>query len=239
MLRMFVLGVLMMPIVSCDKDTDGDGGDDVKQEGMEEVEETEDFFVDAVDLGLSVKWAEHNIGAIKPEEYGSYYAWGEVEGKSNYDSDTYIWFGVNGDIAKYYYDDNNTCCNIILELEDDVAHMEWGGNWRMPTIDELMELCEKCDWQWTIINGVKGQKVTGPNGNSIFLPAAGNYGDGEYNSGGGYYWSSTLDVGNACGAHYLDFDEDCWGCYGYGDRYYGLSVRPVKDDLPSVVAPLG
>lgn len=125
---------------------------------------------EAVDLGLSVKWATCNVGADSPEEYGDYYAWGETEVKSEYSWETYKWSNDSADsFTKYCQADNK----IILDSEDDVAHVKWGGNWRMPTMDEVNELCDKCTWEWTTVNGVAGQLVTGPNGNSIFLPAAG------------------------------------------------------------------
>ena len=120
--------------------------------------------------------------------------------------------------------DNKT----TLELSDDVARASWGGSWRMPTIDELSELSSKCTWTWTSQNGKNGYKVTGPNGNSIFLPAAG-YRDGEslYDAGSyGGYWSSSLDTSYAYTARRLDFYSSCHGTDGIS-RFYGRSVRPV------------
>ena len=123
------------------------------------------------------------------------------------------------------------CCNVGAESPEEYGnYYTWDEAmslpYQLPTISQIKELCNKCSWQWT----TNGQKVTGPNGNSIFLPAAGNYSEGEYNSGEGYYWSSTLDIGNPSGAHALDFDDDYWGYYGYAAREYYLSVRPVKDN---------
>ena len=129
----------------------------------------------AVDLGLSVKWASCNVGASSPEECGGYYSWGEIEEKSDYSKNTYKWVN-NGDwnnFVKYCTDssygtvDNKT----ILELEDDVAHVKWGGTWRMPTFAEFQELQDNCIWEWTSINGTNGYKVIANNGNFIFLPA--------------------------------------------------------------------
>lgn len=182
----------------------------------------------AVDLGLSIKWASCNVGATKPEEYGGYYAWGEIVEKEDYSWDTYKWCIDGGNTmikyctdGKYGSQDNK----IVLNLEDDVAHVKWGGNWRMPTFAELKELCNCCIWQWTNINGVNGHKVTGPNGNSIFLPAAGIrsekdiYDVGEY----GYCWSSLHGDDNAYDIYFSD------GSYGWGDEYRccGVTVRPV------------
>ena len=183
----------------------------------------------AIDLGLpsGTKWATCNVGANKPEEYGGYYAWGETEEKSNYDWSTYKW--CNGDrnsMTKYCTDsDYGTVDNkTVLDPEDDVAHVKWGGSWRMPTKAEQGELLNKCSWTWTAQNGVNGYKVTGPNGNSIFLPAAG-YRDGSdvYMSNDyGFYWLSSLPSND-----YLYFSGDAHGWFKEDARDFGQSVRPV------------
>ena len=185
-----------------------------------------------VDLGLSVKWATCNVGANSPEEYGDYFAWGETEPKSIYDWSTYKWCNGSYDTQTKYNTsssygtvDNKT----TLELSDDAARANWGGNWRMPTDVELTELRENCTWTWTTQNGVYGYKVTSKsNGNSIFLPVAG-YRDGSslYGVGsGGYYWSSSLYADYPSYAYVLNFYS--YGVYWNGlPRYYGFSVRPV------------
>ena len=187
-----------------------------------------------VDLGLpsGTKWAACNVGATKPEEFGGYYAWGETEEKSNYSWSTYKWCNGSYDsLTKYCTSssygtvDNKT----VLDPQDDVAHVKWGGSWRMPTLDEQEELLNKCTWSWTTQNGVNGYKVTGPNGNSIFLPAAGfRYGSEAYDRGiYGFFRSSSLGSDGSYKACYLDFLSDCH----YLDvnyRYCGLSVRPVS-----------
>ncbi len=185
----------------------------------------------AVDLGLSVKWASCNVGAEKPEEYGDYFAWGEVKPKSVYYWSRYKY--CNGSYytltkynTKYYYgrEDNKS----TLEAQDDAATANWGGAWRMPTKEEQDELREKCKWVWTTLNGVNGYKVIGPNGNSIFLPAAGYMVGGTLNNAGsyGYYWSSSLNTYYPDNAYYVDFNSDNvdWGNYSRCD---GLAVRPV------------
>ena len=187
---------------------------------------------EAVDLGLSVKWATHNVGATKPEEYGGYYAWGETEEKSNNDWSTYKW--CNGSyytLTKYCTDSYGTVDNkTVLDPEDDVAHVKWGGDWRMPTKEEQDELRNNCSWEWTTVNGVNGYNVTGPNGNSIFLPAAGcRYGtDVNYRGNYGYFWSGSLTSYRSSGASFLHFGGGDYGWNGY-DRCIGLSVRPVCD----------
>ena len=188
-----------------------------------------------VDLGLpsGIKWATCNVGATKPEEFGGYYAWGETEEKENYDFETYKWCrGSNDNMTKYctdsYYGrvDNKT----ILDPEDDVAHVKWGGTWRMPTFDEQKELLNKCTWTWTTLNGVNGYKVTGPNGNSIFLPAAGyRYGAGAHSRGSrGGSWSSSLDSNYSDYAFCLSFSGGGRDWYR-SSRCYGFSVRPVSE----------
>jgi len=134
----------------------------------------------AVDMGLSVKWASVNLGASSPETRGDYYAWGETITKSTYSWSTYR-FGTSasGPFSKYNTQssygtvDNKT----RLDLEDDAARVKLGGKWRIPTDAEWAELREQCVWIWTTQNGVNGYKVRAANGNSIFLPAGG-YMDG-------------------------------------------------------------
>lgn len=187
--------------------------------------------VHAVDLGLSVKWACCNVGAESPEGYGGYYAWGETEEKSNYTWSTYkYWSDKDGDGNC----DNGEYQNIgsnISGTSYDVAHVKWGGSWRMPTLDEIKELCNNCSWQWTEVNGIKGQKVTGPNGNSIFLPAAGGRdGTGVGSRGSyGYYWSGSLyEYYSYYCPCYLVFNSDRHDWVNYL-RTFGLTVRPVTE----------
>lgn len=170
-----------------------------------------------VDLGLSVKWATYNVGANVPEEYGDYYAWGETTTKSTYTEGAYV-----AD-TKNYKDIKGTSL--------DVARVKWGGNWRMPTKTEFEELLNGCIWEWTTQNGVNGYVVTGPNGNNIFLPAAGNRsGDVLYYNGSfGFYWSSTPgSKDNTQGAHYLGFGSSDQGM-SWDSCYLGRTVRPVLD----------
>ena len=178
-----------------------------------------------VDLGLpsGLKWATCNVGATTPEEYGDYFAWGEVEPKTTYNTGTYKYYD-DSNLTKYTSNDSKT----VLDPEDDAATVNWGGAWRMPTKAEQDELRTKCTWDWTTQNGVNGYKVTGPNGNSIFLPAAGYvFGGPLVNAGSdGGYWSSSLYTDLPRLAYYVDF-------YSHGvdwsgdDRYDGRSVRPV------------
>ena len=185
----------------------------------------------AVDLGLSVKWASCNVGAEKPEEYGDYFAWGEVKPKEDYDWSTYKHCrGSYDSITKYCTSssygivDNKT----VLDPSDDAATVNWGGSWRMPTDAEFTELQEKCEWKWTKQNRVKGYKVIGPNGNSIFLPAAGFMFNSSLISvgSGGTYWSSSLDASNPGRAYLVTFNSS-FVSRDYNSRYCGHSVRSV------------
>ncbi len=190
---------------------------------------------EAIDLGLpsGLKWAAHNVGANAPEDYGGYYAWGETEEKENYSWSTYKWYNGSYDTQTKYCTDSDygTVDNkTVLDPEDDVAHVKWGGSWRMPTLAEQDELRNSCIWTWTTLNGVTGYRVTGPNGNSIFLPAAG-YRDGtdvDNRGSNGIYCSSSLDGNYSSYAFHLYFYV---GDYDWTsrNRYYGRSVRPVTE----------
>ena len=185
-----------------------------------------------VDLGLSVKWATCNIGASVPEEYGGYYAWGETESKKKYSWRSYKWCTESSTTLTKYCADRRYAMLIDdkteLDANDDVAHVEWGGTWRIPTIVEQYELISKCKWNWMTKNGVNGYMVTGPNGNSIFLPAAGFNKGSEVCDRGvyGFYWSRLSIKHRANNAYCLGFlcgESNCTNAY----RYYGFTVRPV------------
>ena len=195
---------------------------------------------DYVDLGLpsGTLWATCNVGANSPEEYGDYFAWGETSPKSNYDWFTYKYGTDYNNLTKYctnrdyggyctdgWFIDNKT----VLDAEDDAASVKWGSNWRMPTCDEIKELKNNCSSIWTIRNGMNGRLFTGPNGNTLFLPAAGYYDETSlYGAGSnGNYWSSTLENSPDC-ACALDFD---WDKHNRPPRFLGRSVRPVAKQL--------
>lgn len=178
-----------------------------------------------VDLGLSVKWATCNVGATKPEEYGDYFAWGETSPKTTYAEDWSNYFDTNDGgltFIKYYKDGGLT----TLEPANDAAHVNWGGNWRMPTKAEFEDLQNICTWNWTQKNGINGYEVKGPNDNTIFLPASGD-GSLPYSVGfDGYYWSSSRFEYNSSSAGNLVFSSGGMDWSEFG-RYRGLSVRPV------------
>ena len=186
------------------------------------------FEPEYVDLGLSVKWATCNVGATKPEEYGNYFAWGETDSKEVYDWSSYLWCnGTEESINKY----NTTDRLTTLLPEDDAAHVNWGEEWRMPTDKEWTELRENCIWTQTMQSGINGYKVTGINGNSIFLPAAGfHYANGlSYTNSHGDYWSSSRNAVNLNGALHIYFEPNSVN-RSNSYRYYGFPIRPVYVD---------
>ena len=123
-----------------------------------------------IDLGLpsGTKWACCNVGADKPEAYGGKYAWGETNEKSNCNWNTYI-----------HCDGSEVTCHDlgfdIAGTQNDVAHVQWGGSWVMPSLEQMNELLDNCSSEWTTLNGINGYKFTATNGGSVFLPAAGHH----------------------------------------------------------------
>lgn len=176
-----------------------------------------------IDLGLSVKWATCNVGATSPEEYGNYYSWGEVVPKSEYTKENYALY----DLKDQSYTDIGS---NISGSSFDAAHVEWGERWRMPTANEMTELCKNCTIERASLNGIVGAKVIGPNGNSIFLPMTGSRYERElrFRSRFGCYWTGSLDEHDFRRANGLFCDREKW----VQDQFYrfeGLSIRPVTD----------
>ena len=184
----------------------------------------------AIDLGLpsGTKWANMNVGAYKPEGYGSYFAWGETKRKNIYNETTY---------NHYKKDSFINIGEDIAGTKYDVAHVLWGDGWRMPSKEQVDELLEICTQEWTELNGVKGLKLIGPNGNNIFLPLAGFHEEDYLDDAGsrGGYWSSTqcewgTDGGGIGSADaygfFLNSNSKDTYCMGSG-RSCGQSIRPV------------
>ncbi len=169
---------------------------------------------ESVDLGLSVEWATYNVGSEAPEDYGDFYAWGEIKTKTTYTEEN--------------------CQTLDMEIADfagnplyDAAAYEWGGDWRMPTKEEVEELIYECEWKIVKRNSIPGYQVTGTNGNSIFLPFSGYMSDSN-NSGRRYqcnFWTSTPQFGRAWN---MNASESWSGSRGYISRHYGYSIRPVR-----------
>ena len=183
-----------------------------------------------VDLGLSVKWAAHNVGADKPEEVGAYYAWGEKKEKKKYSFDN----------CKTIPQKPKNKWERVRDMDDiggnekyDVARAKWGAPWRLPSKEECEELKDKCKWEYTTLDSIEGCKVIGPNGNSIFLPLT-DYRINEYMSGcsvngvytmsTGVYWTSQPE--DNFYAYFLGFSKKCVEVK-WTRCYYGVAVRPV------------
>lgn len=180
-----------------------------------------------VDLGLSsgLLWARTNVGAINSFDDGNYFAWGEVSPKSCYNGSSY-----GSDISSKY---NSLDGRINLGAEDDAATVNWGVPCRMPSSSDFSELGKECKWMWTSdYNGVSGYTITGPNGNSIFLPASGRILESEINHHGsdGYYWSRSLYSSNTNSAYDLHFYNGRINPINFDYRYSGLSIRPVAEN---------
>ncbi|MBQ6078648.1 MAG: hypothetical protein IJK93_00070 [Muribaculaceae bacterium] len=210
-----------------------------------------------VDLGLpsGTLWATCNVGANSPEEYGDHFAWGETEPKESYDCTNYKWaywervaisdhyYQVNVTWYKYYFKDWIDNAYVEgdgkpeLDPEDDAAYVNWGPKWRMPSLEQLQELLEYCSWKWTQRNGVNGNLVTGPNGKTIFLPAAGGRSEKQlyFDGDDAYYWTRTLcnpdkltiEVADQEMAYILHFSSSEWDVW-YDIRYDGCTVRAVR-----------
>ena len=182
-----------------------------------------------VNLGLpsGLKWATCNVGANKPEDYGLYFAWGETTG---YTADQ-VENGERSFSSSEYFSGPAASISADLTLAQDAAHVNLGGNWRMPTDDEFEELLDNCDAAWTDDyngTGAKGRIFTSKiNGNSVFFPAAGYCFNSSVHRVGSYgnYWSASRYSSLYAWILYfrsgylnLNYDEF---------RYYGYSVRPV------------
>lgn len=167
-----------------------------------------------VDLGLpsGLRWATHNVGATSPEDYGEYYAWGELYAKNTYTADNSLTYGID-------------IIDISANEQYDVAYKKWGDLWKVPNNADFEELIDNCTMEWTIMNDVNGMKLIGPNGNSIFLPAAG-YMDGSESVEPDVcaYWSSK-SLTELKSYVYFAVETQL---YNTGiNRYYGCLVRPV------------
>ena len=196
---------------------------------------------DYVDLGLSVKWAKVNLGASSPEEFGDYYAWGETTPQSNgtYSWASYRWSAAGNSYSftkycsDYNYGNYYTVCdrNYVLDPQDDVASVKLGGNWRMPTDQEMDELLTNCTWTWDSSRSgyIVSSKV---NNNSIFLPSAGRKYSNKIESGVGYYWTSSHESVYSSQQYYAQglYFTSSSHTFSSSLKCNGLSVRPVYSD---------
>lgn len=171
-----------------------------------------------VDLGLSVLWSSRNVGAASGELPGLYVGWGDAGGsRTSMQVDDYPDSDPPNDIG------GGDC---------DIARERWAETWRLPTRAEVQELIQKCQWRWTVINGVPGAQIIGRNGGSIFLPAAGNRYGNEYEDAYYYgrYWTSELrtDRGDKRQSFALEFSQMGAEIVPLV-RHMGLSIRPVLE----------
>ena len=187
-------------------------------EGGEQNREIEGFgrVANAIDLGLSVKWASWNVGASKIADYGGLYGAGDPTG-----------LNTSTSYRDYYFKNGESICGT----EYDLAHVKWGGTWRLPTTSEIKELKERCTWERNItIDNVKGSKATGPNGNSIFIPYAGFRRGSTNNQKDDHasIWSGDMGV-SLHSYGYMDMDICGDGSFQLDgcENYYGQSIRPV------------
>lgn len=220
---------------------------DVNQDGLVDIADVADLIDyllkgswpeaehEWVDLGLSsgTLWATCNVGANSPEDYGDFFAWGETSSKGTYSGATYKWCNGNfNTLTKYCtYGEYGTVDNKTeLEPEDDAAHVNWGPSWRMPTSEQFAELYDECSRQWTQKNGVNGDLFIGPNGKTLFFPAAGDHWGDSHNGEGacGYYWSRTLYTSYPYAVYDLYFDSESCDGGDYSYRYRGFTVRAVR-----------
>ena len=188
----------------------------------------------AVDLGLSVKWASFNVGATSPTESGGFFAWGEILEKENYSWGTYKWAnGWKNTLTKYntkYGNGGSPDQKTILEANDDVAHVTYHGKWRMPTTTEWSELKSQCSWAYD--SSKNGYNVTGPSGETIFIPLAGsaNNTDVSYVGEYGSYWTANLASDSPNYAFSASVSQSSQSVGGYTERIYGYCVRAVYDE---------
>lgn len=202
-------------------------------------------------------WAEMNVGAEAPWDYGCYFWWGDTVGYMREDE---VWMARDGSSSNFLFSDdpiskqtyhkgNATLRSegwiskgAVLAPEHDAAHVQWGGSWRMPTYDEFMMLCTECDWIWTTTNGVNGYVISGKGDYksvSIFLPAVGDgYKDACRDYGThGYYWSSSCTTNYVGYSSFLGFHSNYHFIQSINNRYYGYAIRPVKESVEECAVP--
>jgi uncharacterized protein (TIGR02145 family) len=189
-----------------------------------------------VDLGLSVKWADRNMGAPAAAEYGDYYTWAETETKDHYDLDNSKWFYLSSErLTKYVTKEKNGTVdnNTHLDEDDDAAHTLYGDKWRLATEEEWQELIDRCTWTWKGDETNKGGfEVTGPSGKSIYLPAAGMFQGSSLSAEGynGFYWSSNVVTTGSSNSLYVQMNPNGAKITNM-IRFFGFSVRPVYGDV--------
>lgn len=178
-----------------------------------------------VDLGLpsGTLWSTKNLGAKNTDEFGDFYAWGETAPKKEFSKENYKFYRKNR-ITKYSLKDHK----FFLDKEDDAAYSKLGIMWRIPTLLQCAELKDHCTWHLALSkSGTEGVVGVGPNGNAIFFPYC------EYDTKDGIITTQGAIASSHLNAefgprHFYPLCFDMWTIgFGFGDRYYGVSVRPV------------
>lgn len=193
-----------------------------------------------VDMGLSVKWAAWNIGATTPSDYGDFYAYGEIEPKTDYSEATYQWFNPDYTDDQFYdeWEKFYKLGDTFTGTNYDVAHVKWGDEWRIPTREEWNELCNNCSWTWTAVDGIAGcMAKSNKNGNAIFFPAAGNMvgKNHTHDQTGCFYWTSSEYDGEPyeeCRNYRANMDALNHSADGYDYPDVGFSIRAVYGPVP-------
>ena len=221
---------LSLCLISCGDDVE-EILDDITPGTPSDSIQAPEFVPEAVDLGLSVKWASCNLGATSPEQKGSYFAWGETSPKDSFPTswNTYKYYDLENKVeTKYTKTDSLT----VLLPEDDAAQAQWGGEWRMPTHEEFNELFTSCERIDSTLNGVPCAYLKAPNGNGIFIPAAGFINGTtlfypDYYS----YWTSSLFTKGSHRKYAIASRSDLTDGTRMPSnrwRFYGLPIRPVQ-----------
>ncbi len=175
-----------------------------------------------VDLGLSVYWCSCNVGAESPEEYGDYFAWGETKQKKTYTKENYSYYDSN---TSQYIDIGRNICGT----EYDAATVNLDSDWKMPTEEQVEELISNCEWEWTQLNNINGYKVTGKNGNSIFIPASG-YKDNSVVVYKKEKEGAAIWIGNEGATSYASYLRDPFSDVRINRimNYYGYTGHPIR-----------
>ncbi len=174
----------------------------------------------AIDLGLSVKWADRNLDASSPTDAGNLYAWAELTPKETFTWENYKHWSFSGKYGPYKEEHFNKEIHEIESCDDAIAY-KYGKPWRIPTVDEFKELLSKCNWILTNENGTVGYRIYGKNNNSIFLPVCSNiYGYLDY-------WSATRMITPQHAQNLCTYSGN--PRMKYRSRYYGFCLRGVYD----------
>ena len=211
---------------------DANTGQPIAQKPFKEAVSKE---VQAIDLGLpsGTLWADRNVGAKSPEDYGAFFSWGNTD--PHYPNKENMDWGDDNEAFDYHFGSDNYektegyKLEGDIDLEHDAARINMGEPWQMPTSDQFQELYDNCKWERKTVNGVNGYLVTSNiNGNSIFFACSGNgYGQSWVNRGSdGNYWSASLY--SATNGRYLGFYSGGVDPRNYNYRFYGFAVRPVQ-----------